>query len=148
MSDVDLRSRQCTVPGKGNKLRIVHFDLTTGNALRLYLRQRSDKNDDPLFLADKSSGMVRGLTRSVLQQLLERLGQVTGIKGRSCSPHVLRRTFAVTWLPNGANIFSLQAMLGHTDLRMTQRYLSLANADIAEQTWQFSPADKLRNTRK
>jgi site-specific recombinase XerD len=148
MSDVDLRSRQCKVLGKGNKLRIVHFGLTTGNALRLYLRQRSDENDDPLFLADKTNGMIRGLTRSGLQQLLERLGHVAGIKGRSCSPHVLRRTFAVTWLRNGANIFSLQAMLGHTDLRMTQRYLSLANADIAEQARQFSPADKLRNTRK
>jgi len=39
-------------------------------------------------------------------------------------------------------------MLGHSDLRMTQRYLSLANADIAEQARQFSPADKIRSQRR
>jgi len=148
IGDIDLRSRQCNVLGKGNKVRVVYFGMTTGNALRLYLRQREEDVEAPLFLADKSRGAVRGLTRSGLQQLLERLGQTAGITGRSCSPHVLRRTFAMTWLRNGANVFSLQAMLGHSDLRMTQRYLSLANADIAEQARQFSPADKLRSSRK
>jgi site-specific recombinase XerD len=143
VGDVDLQARQCRVLGKGNKFRAVHFGVTTGNALRLYLRGR--ESDEPLFLADKSGGVVRSLTRSGLQQLLARLAEAAGIKGRSVSPHVLRRTFAVTWLRNGANIFSMQAMLGHTDLRMTQRYLSLAQSDIAEQARQFSPADKLSN---
>ncbi|HEX8237720.1 MAG TPA: tyrosine-type recombinase/integrase [Abditibacteriaceae bacterium] len=153
IKDVDLRARHCVVTGKGNKIRTVHFGLTTGNALRLYLRHctdshlHSDKHtnnpENPLFIADKSGQALRPLTRSGLRQLVERLGKAAGIS-RACSPHVLRRTFAVSWLRNGANIFSLQAMLGHTDLRMTQRYLSLARADIAEQARQFSPADNLR----
>jgi site-specific recombinase XerD len=146
IKDVDLRAHQCVVLGKGNKIRTVHFGTTTGNALRLYLRSRSEDIDEPLFLADKSGGLLRPLTDSGLRQLLERLGLAAGIS-RSCSAHVLRRTFAVTWLRNGANIFSLQSMLGHSDLRMTQRYLSLANADIAEQARQFSPADKLKAQR-
>lgn len=149
LKDIDLQARQCTVLGKGNKLRVVHFGSTTGNALRQHLRQHGNEVENsepetPLFLADKSGSIIRPLTRSGLQQLLERLAKAAGIEGRSCSPHVLRRTFAVTWLRNGANVFSLQAMLGHSDLRMTQRYLSLARADIADQAKKFSPADNLR----
>ncbi len=123
---------------------MVHFGMATGNALRLYLRSRSDADTDeePAFVADKCGEAVRPLTRSGLRQLIGRLGKAAGIT-RACSPHVLRRTFAVSWLRNGGNIFSLQAMLGHSDLRMTQRYLSLARADIAEQARQFSPGDNL-----
>jgi site-specific recombinase XerD len=147
VKDVDLHARRCNVLGKGNKLRAVHFGTTAGNALRIWLRQHGGSPDDPLFLADKSGGAVRPLTRSGLQKLLKRLGDAAGIQGTPCSPHVLRRTFAVTWLRNGANVFSLQAMLGHSELRMTQRYLSLARADIADQARQFSPADSLRNSK-
>lgn len=147
LKHIDLRARHCIVTGKGNKVRTVHFGMATGNALRLYLRSRSGADeepveDEPAFRADKCGQAIRPLTRSGLQQLLERLGKASGIT-RGCSPHVLRRTFAVSWLRNGGNIFSLQAMLGHSDLRMTQRYLSLARADIAEQARQFSPADRL-----
>ena len=99
VADMDLRSRQCTVLGKGNKLRVVHFGVTTGNALRLCLRGRgvqASEAQEPLFLAAKSGGVVRPLARSGLRQLLERLGLAAGIQGRSCSPHMLRRTFAMT----------------------------------------------------
>lgn len=147
VKDIDLHIRQCKILGKGNKARVVHFGTTTGNSLRWYLRHHSAAPEEPLFLADKSGGMIRPLTRSGLQQLLRRLGQAAKIQ-TSCSPHVLRRTFAVTWLRNGANVFSLQSMLGHSELRMTQRYLSLACADIAEQARQFSPADSLRHARR
>jgi integrase/recombinase XerD len=116
VKDVDLRARQCVVLGKGNKIRTVYFGTTTGNVLRLYLRSRSEDTEEPLFLANKSGGLLRPLTHSGLRQLLERLGLAAGIP-RSCSAHVLRRTFAVIWLRNGANIFSLQSMLGHSDLR-------------------------------
>lgn len=144
VKDIDLHARRCTVVGKGNKLRVVYFGLATGNALRLYLKRHPAVPDEPLFLADKSGGVIRALTRSGLRSLLMRLGQAAGIQGTPCSPHVLRRTFAVTWLRNGANVFSLQAMLGHSELRMTQRYLALARSDIAEQARQFSPVDNLR----
>ncbi len=128
IKNVDLYARQCKVLGKGDKMRVVHFGVTVGQALRHYLRQRRAEPDEPLFVASKSGGMLRPMTRSGLLQPIDRRGKAAGITGRSCQPHVLRRTFAVTWLKNGGNIFSLQAMLGHSDLRMTQRYLSLATA--------------------
>jgi len=144
LRDIDLHSRQCSVLGKGDKFRTVHFGTNTGQALRLYLRQRCGEPDEPLFLADKTHGAIRPLTRSGLQQLMKRLGKVAGLQ-RSCSPHVWRRTFAVTWLRNGANVYSLQKMLGHCDLRVSLQYLSLSSADIADQAQQFSPADRLRD---
>jgi integrase len=96
VKDIDLQARQCIVMSKGNKIRIVHFGLATGSALRLYLRSRSqsserlhhagepDNLDEPLFLADKSSTVTRPLTRSGLQQLLERLGKAAGLTAPSC----------------------------------------------------------------
>ncbi len=79
---------------------------------------------------------------SGLQQLLKRLEKTCGIKA-SRSPHAFRRSFAVQTLKNGANVFSVQAMLGHTDLQMTQTYCALAQADIEAQHRQYSPLDRL-----
>jgi site-specific recombinase XerD len=55
----------------------------------------------------------------------------------------LRRTFAVQTLRNGANVFSVQTMLGHTDLQMTRRYCAIAHADVETQHRQYGPVDHL-----
>ncbi|MBV9865373.1 MAG: tyrosine-type recombinase/integrase [Abitibacteriaceae bacterium] len=143
VQDMDLNRRFCSVLGKGNKRRVVYFGVSTGSALRVYLRQRAGRAEEPLFLSIVPGVTERPLTRSGLLKLIERLANAAGIQ-RSCSPHVLRRTFAIQWLRGGGDIFALQSMLGHTNLQMTQRYLSLARADIEAQARQFSPADQLR----
>jgi site-specific recombinase XerD len=56
--------------GKGDKIRVVHFGVTVGQALRYYLRQRRAERDEPLFVASKSGGMLRPMTRSGLMQLI------------------------------------------------------------------------------
>ena len=70
--------------------------------------------------------------------LLARCGQ-----RQNCSPHALRRTFAVMSLRNGANIFSVQDALGHSNLDMTRRYCRIAQADVQEQHRRFSPMNNI-----
>lgn len=142
LRDIDLQNRRCTVLGKGNKTRTVFFGIQTAKALRTYTRQahRTSDEEAPLFFSERRG---RPLTRSGLRQLIERLAKAAGIKS-SCSPHALRRSFAVECLKNGANVFSVREMLGHTNIQMTQKYCLLAQADVEAQHRQFSPADNLR----
>lgn len=70
-------------------------------------------------------------------------------RGRSsngCSPHVLRHTFARSFLANGGDVFTLQRILGHSpaSLEVTQRYVSLLDEDIREMHRRASPMDRLR----
>jgi site-specific recombinase XerD len=156
LEDVDWNNRCCLVLGKGNKYRTLYFGSKTAEALKAYVRATGRSDSDPqrnncgtpLFLSSFAGTGGRPhtqhepLTRSGLLQLTQRLGQSGGIKG-SYSPHAFRRTFAVQTLRNGANVFSVQAMLGHTDLQMTRRYCAVAHADVEAQHRQFAPMDRL-----
>ena len=66
-----------------------------------------------------------------------------GIVGVRVSPHTLRHTFAVLYIRNGGDSFSLQEILGHSTLDMTRRYVHLARRDVAEQHKKFSPMEWL-----
>ncbi|HZO87079.1 MAG TPA: tyrosine-type recombinase/integrase [Chthonomonadaceae bacterium] len=121
-----MQSRRCTVLGKGNKHRMVPFGGTTAKALWQYLREDPRDPDDPMFISERGEP----LTRSGLRQLMERLGKAAQIERARCSPHTWRHTFTVEFLRAGGNVFSLQQMLGHTNLQMTNRYVALAQADI------------------
>ncbi len=140
MKDVDLSGRRCTVLGKGNKHRSVPFGGTATKALWQYLREDPHDPEDPLFFSKRGDP----LTRSGLLQLVRHLGKAARIEVARCSPHTFRHTFAVEFLRAGGNVFTLQQLLGHTSLTMTNRYVALAQADIEAQHRQFSPADRLK----
>lgn len=145
VEDIDLANRCCEVLGKGRKKRLVYFGEHTADALRHYLRNggrlRADytyNRDSALFLPVKNS---ERFTVSGLRSIVRRLTKVADIK-TSCSPHAFRRTFAVQTLRNGANVFSVQAMLGHTNLEMTRQYCRMAVADVENQHRHFAPVDR------
>jgi site-specific recombinase XerD len=144
LEDVDIAGRRATVLGKGNKRRMVSFQKTTARALWNYLREEEREPNDPLFLSERGEQ----LTRSGLLQLIERLGSTAGIATARCSPHTFRHTFAVEFLRAGGNVFTLQQMLGHTALHMTNRYVTLAQADIENQHRQYSPVERLKGRRR
>jgi site-specific recombinase XerD len=153
IQDLDVASGSCRVIGKGNKQRNLYFGSRTAAALKAYINSRTDVadrsgNEDAheagrevayLFV---SGADTKAMTRSGLLQVTRRLGRGAGIR-TSCSPHAFRRTFAVQTLRNGANVFSVQAMLGHSNLQMTRRYCALAQTDVEAQHRQFSPLDRL-----
>src|SRR5271168_2940756 len=74
---------------------------------------------------------------------MKRYGRQAGIEGVRVSPHTLRHTFAVMYIRNGGDSFSLQEILGHSTLEMTRRYVHLARRDVAEQHKKFSPMEAL-----
>jgi integrase/recombinase XerD len=81
------------------------------------------------------------LTPQGLYKIIRDLGKATGVK---CGCHDWRRTFAVNILKNGANLISVQRLMGHETLAITQGYLNIAQADIEQQHRRFSPVDNLR----
>lgn len=104
-----------TYVGKGRKERSVPFSAKTG----------------------------KPMCRSKARKLLLRYGRAAGIEGVRIFPHTLRHTFAVLYIRNGGDSFSLQEILGHSTLEMTRRYVNLASRDVAEQHKKFSPMDAL-----
>jgi site-specific recombinase XerD len=144
MRDCDLSEGQARVLGKGNKYRTVCFGRKTSRALRAYFRYDERMPEEPLFFSERGIDAGAGLTRRGLLQLIERLGKQAKVQGTRCTPHVFRHTFAVEFLRNGGNVFSLKQMLGHTSLHMTNNYVALAEADIKKQHRQFSPGDRTR----
>jgi site-specific recombinase XerD len=95
-------------------------------------------SDAPIFRSRRGGALGwRGI-----QQVFKRLKARAGIPGR-CSPHLLRHTFAHSYLVNGGDVFSLQRMLGHTTLDMVKRYVALAEGDLVARHRAASPADRL-----
>lgn len=142
IKDVDLVEGEIFILPYGSsrrktKSRIIPLGRTTSRYLKQYLSTRPNATlDEPLFLTISSQRMTRGTIRL----LLRRLGEKTGI--RNCHPHRLRHTFAIEYLRNKGDIFSLQMILGHNSLEMVRHYLQLVNADTKNAHKLASPADK------
>lgn len=144
MSDLDLGGRRCTILGKGNKRRTLCLGRT--KALGQYLRGQQRDERDTAFLDSRGTRAGEPSTRSGLLQLIRRLGRAAGIQAARCSPHTFRHTFAMEFLRAGAHLFTLQQLLGHTTLSMSQKYVALAQAEIESQHRQFLPADRLKRS--
>jgi integrase/recombinase XerD len=139
---VDFENGQCRVMGKGAKERRVPLGRSARRALRRTLLARGRlAHDAALFVADRGGP----LTGSGVQKIVRRAAQRAGLEVR-CSPHVLRHTFARSFLANGGAVFSLQRILGHSpaSLDVTRRYVELLDDDLREVHRRASPMDLLR----
>lgn len=97
--------------------------------------------EDPVFNVG-SPADPRPLSPSVLRKLLDRLGDKAAVP--HVFPHRFRHTFAITYLRNQGDLFTLQSLLGHSDLAMVRRYARVAQADCAEVHRRASPVDNWR----
>ncbi len=123
--DVDIHNHRLTVMGKGSKERMLPFSAQTGQAIWRYLSTRKDARvSEPLVVTTDS----RPLGRDDLRRLVAAIGQRAGVP--DVYPHRFRHTFAITYLRNGGNAFTLQMMLGHSTMDMVRKYLALAQTDI------------------
>ena len=147
IADLDLAGQSFKVYGKGNKRRSCYLGRATTKAISAYLRTSAREPDEPVFVGGRDTRAKTALTPSGLFQLLDRLAKNAGIPHGICSPHALRRTFAVSLLRNGASVFATQNLLGHTDLQQTRLYCAVAQADVENQHRQFSPVDALAKKR-
>jgi integrase/recombinase XerD len=136
---IDFQAGVLRVMGKGNKEREVPFGITSKQALWNYMARRGDVPDQPLMFINRFGGR---LCRIWIQKAMRVLGQRLGIQGVRVSPHTLRHTFAISYVKNGGDAFSLQRILGHSSLDMVKLYVSLANQDVAALYRKFSPMDR------
>ena len=135
----DLSNRHILVMGKGSKERMLPFCSRTGRALWRYLAARQDDTaEEFLFLTDNETPFVR----DHLRKTLWRIGQRAGISGAGV--HRFRHTFAINFLRNGGDPYSLQRLLGHSTMEMVLRYLSIAQADLDKNHKLASPVDNWR----
>jgi Site-specific recombinase XerD len=140
IEDVDNRNNRIFIKnGKGMKSRTLPFSPRTGQTLWRYLATRPDaRPEDPLFI----SRLNRALTRTKLAEMCQGVGKRANVKG--VHPHRFRHTFAIQYLKNGGNVYTLQAMLGHNSLSTVKIYLRLAQIDIDLVHRKASPVDGWR----
>ena len=146
VGDVDLKSGKVQVRhgrlggAKGGKGRTVYLGKSARRAVWRYLADREDGTgpDAPLFLVK----FDRPMNKNALRLLIGHLGKKAGVK--NCHPHRFRHTFAITYLRSGGDVFTLQALLGHSTLDMVQHYARIAEIDVEQAHKRASPADNWR----
>jgi integrase/recombinase XerD len=125
---------------KGGKGRTVFLGKTARHAVWRYLADREDGEDPdaPLFVGKFN----HPLNKDALRHLMSELGAKAQIK--KCHPHRFRHTFSITYLRSGGDVFTLQALLGHSSLDMVQHYARIAEVDIEQAHRRASPVDNWR----
>ena len=121
--------------GKGSKSRTVFIGKETKKAVRAYLKNRQD-NLEALWVTDDQKKV---LAYGGLRALLERHAILAGIKPPSA--HDFRRAFAITMLRNGIDLVTLARLMGHTNLKVLQRYLKQLPEDLQEAHLRAGPVD-------
>ncbi len=128
---IDLDRGEITVRGKGDKLRIVFLSDAAKKTIKAYLEKRPDTNE-ALFVSLSKKGKVLGrVTPRSVERLVSYYARAAGIPKR-VHPHQLRHSFATDLLINGADIRSVQALLGHANISTTQIYTHLTNKELRE----------------
>ena len=123
--DIDFYERECIVLGKGDKERIVYFDVRTKLHLQEYLNSRHDDNA-ALFVSLRSPHTR--LTINGIEFLVRRLGRSVGIK--KCHPHKFRRTMATMAIDKGMPIEQVQKLLGHEKIDTTLHYAMVKQSNV------------------
>lgn len=133
---IDFERREFSVRGKGDKVRIVFISDTAAEWLERYLQTRKD-DFKPLFIRYSGSvdsrlkGEKMRLTARSVQRIVEKYARICGLP-IEVTPHTLRHSFATDLLIGGADLRSVQEMLGHESIRTTQVYTHVTNKHLKE----------------
>lgn len=134
LEDVNFERREFSVKGKGSKYRVVFFSDEAKEWLKKYLAIRHDASPMLFVGHDRAIGgrsELKGLSTRSVQRLVEKYGKAAGITKR-ISPHTLRHSFATDLLMNGADLRSVQALLGHSSITTTQIYTHITDRHLEE----------------
>ena len=128
-SDIDLSRDELSVRGKGEKVRVVFISPTAKKTVHEYLKARKDM-EEALFVDGRSNSLHRIIPRNV-QRHLKKYVALAGITS-IVTPHTLRHAFATDLLSNGADIRSVQQLLGHASINTTQIYTHITDSHLKE----------------
>lgn len=133
--DIDLSKEEMSIRGKGDKIRIVFLSPLARNSIQKYLSNRTDM-DEALFIQagprvvklEEQNVSLRLTSRSV-ERLVKQIAIEAGIS-KKVTPHTIRHSFATDLLRNGADIRSVQMMLGHSNIATTQIYTHITDRQL------------------
>lgn len=131
--DIDLKRDELSVRGKGDKVRVVFVSDESKEKIQKYLAKRDDI-DDALFV-QLGKGAKTAATQRLTPRSVERIVKAYAIKAgitRKVTPHVIRHSFATDLLQNGADLRSVQALLGHANIATTQIYTHVTDAHLRD----------------
>lgn len=143
--DLDLSKDEFSIRGKGEKVRVVFLSQSAKDAIREYLKNRKDL-DEPLFIQySRNTGNERSNlestrgsisnTNRLTPRSIERIVKYYAIKAgisKKVTPHIIRHSFATDLLSNGADIRSVQMMLGHANIATTQIYTHITDRQLKD----------------
>ena len=132
--DLDIRKNEFSVRGKGEKVRVVFLSESAREAMKKYLAKRTDM-DDALFVnvskINKENQESLRLTPRSIERIVANYAIKAGIS-KKVTPHVVRHSFATDLLQNGADIRSVQIMLGHASISTTQIYTHVTDKALRD----------------
>lgn len=138
VDQVSFTNNTALVTGKGDKRRELVFSPKTGYAVFRYLGSRDQYGPNTRLFQTRTG---KPFKRDNLLRLISRMGERAGVP--NSHPHRFRHTFAIKWLRNGGDIYTLQAQLGHSSLDMVKRYLKIAGSDVRRVHRRASPVENL-----
>lgn len=131
--DIDLRMEEISIRGKGSKVRMVFVSDEAKKNLKNYLALRKDM-DDALFVKvgyEKAKNEAGNLSPRSVERIIKQYAIKAGIS-KKVTPHVIRHCFATDLLRNGADLRSVQALLGHAHIGTTQIYTHVTDQHLKE----------------
>ena len=134
---INLERREFMVRGKGSKDRPIFISQSAADRVQDYLDARTDSqpavflNNSRNTQAVDTSGNYRRMTARSVERIIEKYARLAGIT-KHVSPHTLRHSFATDLLMNGADLRSVQSMLGHADISTTQIYTHVTDKHLRE----------------
>lgn len=133
--DIDLTRDEFSIRGKGDKVRVVFLSEDAKTYIQKYIAARRDL-DEPLFVnlskkGPKKEAASARLTPRSIERIVTHYAIKAGIS-KKVTPHVLRHSFATNLLSNGADIRSVQMMLGHANIATTQVYTHITDKQLRE----------------
>jgi integrase/recombinase XerD len=141
-SNVDLKGgfiQLEAVNTKTRKARTVPLSTRTIKLLKEYMKETEDFEDEYLFLTYDG----HQINQATVRLNLNNYGKKAGITNKRVSPHTFRHTGALFYVMNGGDPFSLQKILGHTDMSMVRKYIQMTDTDVKRQHNAFSPINSI-----
>lgn len=131
---INLKKDEFTIRGKGDKLRIVFLSDSSKHWINQYLNARKDISMSLFVRHDRAAAKAEtteAITPRSIQRLIKKYAKAAGIT-KNVTPHTLRHSFATDLLMNGADIRSVQSMLGHVSITTTQIYTHITNKQLRD----------------